>query len=107
MILYLSGPITNDPEYKLKFDAAESYLTTWKNHVVLNPAVLPAGLNEYNDYLDIDLAMLEAADGIVMLNGWKRSFGARGELRAALKLGKKVFFGIENVPKEMCTVEFC
>lgn len=98
MILYLSGPITKDPEYKEKFDAAESYLSTWKEHIVLNPAVLPKGLKRYDDYLSIGHEMLKAADGIVMLKGWKESYGARVELKAAVQNGLKVYYGVEAVP---------
>lgn len=97
MILYLSGPITADVEqYKTKFDAAESYLS-WKGHIVLNPAGHPPGL-KYEDYLDIDFAMIRAADGIVMLRGWKQSEGAKRELKYAMLVEKKVFYGIESVP---------
>ena len=99
MILYISGPISSDMEqYKTKFDAAESYLN-WKGHTVLNPAGHPFGL-KYEDYLDIDLAMVRAADGIVMLNGWKQSNGAKVELAYAMQRKKKVFYGIESVPIE-------
>lgn len=98
MILYLSGPISGDPDYKEKFDAADSYLSTWKEHVVLNPAVLPFGLKRYSDYMDVGMAMLKTAEGIVMLHGWKSSPGAREELKAAIERGMKVFFGIEAVP---------
>ena len=99
MILYLSGPITADMEqYKTKFDAAESYLA-WKGHTVLNPAVHPRGLT-YDDYMRINLAMLFAADGIVMLAGWKNSDGSKLELNYALTCKKRVFYGIESVPVE-------
>lgn len=99
MILYISGPISSDMEqYKTKFDAAESYLN-WKGHTVLNPAGHPLGL-KYEDYLDIDLAMVRAADGIVMLKDWKQSDGAKAELKYAMWIGIKVFYGIESVPIE-------
>lgn len=98
MILYLSGPISGDPDYKQKFLGAENYLGAWKGHTVLNPAVLPEGL-PYKDYMRIDFAMLYAAEGIVMLRGWKKSQGARKELEFALATGrKKIFYGIESVP---------
>lgn len=100
MILYISGPISSDMEqYKTKFDAAESYLSTWKGHTVLNPASHPHGL-KYEDYMQIDAEMIKAADGIVMLRGWRSSQGAKRELRMALKHGKKAFYGIESVPIE-------
>lgn len=98
MILYLSGPITSRMDtYKTEFDAAESYLGTWKGHTVLNPANHPLGL-KYEDYIMIDAQMVQAADGIVMMRGWRSSPGAKRELRMALKQGKKVFYGIESVP---------
>lgn len=99
MILYLSGPISGDPDYKEKFLGAEDYLRAWKGHTVLNPAVLPEGL-PYEDYMRIDLAMLHAAEGIVMLRGWKKSPGARKEFELAIAMPKKlkIFFGVEAVP---------
>ena len=100
MILYISGPISSRMDtYKAEFDAAESYLSTWKGHTVLNPAGHPLGL-KYEDYLDIDLAMVRAADGIVMLKDWKQSSGAKLELKYAMQIGIKVFYGIESVPTE-------
>lgn len=98
MILYISGPISSRMDtYKAEFDAAESYLSTWKGHTVLNPASHPTGL-KYEDYMQIDAEMIKAADGIVMLRGWRSSQGAKRELRMALKQGKKAFYGIESVP---------
>lgn len=98
MILYISGPMSSRLDtYKEEFDAAESYLSTWKRHTVLNPAAHPLGL-KYEDYIMIDAEMIKASDGIVMLRGWRSSPGAKRELRMALKQGKKVFYGIESVP---------
>ena len=99
MILYLSGRITSDPDYKRKFDAAETRLKD-EGHIVLNPAVLPKGLKLYANYMQIGYSMLLAADGIVMLPGWKWSRGARLELKWAIERGKKVFFGTENVQEK-------
>ena len=98
MILYIAGKITGDSKYKEKFDAAETYLGTWKGHTVLNPAMLPEGLKSYEDYMDICKKLLELADGIVLLEGWKESAGASRELNWAREWGKKVYEGIESVP---------
>ena len=58
MILYISGPISSWMDtYKAEFDAAESYLSTWKGHTVLNPASHPLGL-KYEDYMQIDAEMI-------------------------------------------------
>ena len=82
--------------FKTEFNAAEKYLK-YKGHIVLNPAVHPLGM-KYESYLLIDQQMVNVADGIVMLRGWKSSNGSKHELRMAIKHGKKVFFGIESVP---------
>ena len=99
MILYLSGKITGNPLYGLQFSAAEFVLKLGGDHIVLNPAKLPKGLRDYEDYMKIGMAMLDAADGIVMLPGWKRSNGARRELRAAMKAGKKIYFDADRLMK--------
>ena len=101
MILYLSGPITGKPDYRLKFAEAEKKLRD-AGHIVLNPAVLPEGLKQYAHYMQIGYSMLLAADGIVMLPGWKESRGAAQEFRWALEMRKKVFFGPEIVFRSVC-----
>ncbi len=101
MILYLSGPITGVKDYKARFKHAQITLEMAGKQTVLNPAVMPEGLKEYDDYIRISLSMLCAADGIVMLPGWKKSRGARIELQEALKAGKKIFFGVESVMRKV------
>ena len=101
MILYLSGPVTGIQDYKARFKHAQVTLTMAGNQTVLNPAVIPPGLHEYDDYMRISLAMLDAADGIVMLPGWKGSRGAKIELRAAIRAGKKIYFGLESVMRDV------
>ena len=95
-VIYIAGPMKFDPDYKTKFDAAESYLT-WKGWTVLNPAWLPEGLKP-DEYMPICLAMLNAADAIVSLKGSSESDGAKLELRYAEYQGKKTYSGIEQVP---------
>lgn len=95
MILYLSGPIYGHPDYRERFREAEEQLRE-RGHVVLNPCILPRGM-EYWRYMRIDLSMVDVADGIVMLPGWKDSGGARVELRHAMRNGKKIFYGVPHV----------
>lgn len=88
MIVYLAGKITGDPAYRDKFADAEMVLREL-GHTVLNPAVLPDGL-EYAAYLLIDEQMLRAADAVCLLPDWKQSAGARQERALAGRLGKKI-----------------
>jgi len=44
-------------------------------------------------------AWLEAAEAIVLIPGRENSFGAKAEFELAVKLGKKVFYSIEEAKK--------
>ena len=58
--IYIAGKITGEPDYKAKFDAAEQEYNK-KGYTVLNPAVLPGGLQPA-DYMRICFAMIDSAD---------------------------------------------
>lgn len=86
MRIFISGPITGKRGYKLAFDR-EEYNQQCKGNVVLNPAVLPKGLDE-DRYLPICLAMIDACDAVQFLPGWEKSAGARVEEAYAIRQGK-------------------
>ena len=89
MKVYISGSMTGVPDKnKERFAAAEEYLLA-KGHIVLNPAILPEGLT-YQEYMSIDLAMLDAADAIYLLRGWDKSPGASFEALCAHNKGLQI-----------------
>lgn len=91
MIVYIAGPMTSKPgKNRERFAAAEEYLKA-KGHVVLNPAILPEGLDEER-YLPICLDMIDAADALYMLDGWKRSPGACVEKLYAMYQQKEFMY---------------
>jgi len=57
-------------------------------HIVINPAYLPEGLN---NYMCICKAMIDQADAIVFLNGWRKSKGACEEYEYAIDTKKQIF----------------
>ncbi len=86
MKIYIAGKITGDRKYRAKFREAAKTLEAL-GHVVLNPAILPAGLEE-RDYMRITLAMLEAADLAVFLPDYRESAGAMIEWAWRKRTGK-------------------
>ena len=86
MKIYIAGKITGDRRYRAKFREAAKNLEAL-GHVVLNPAILPAGLEE-RDYMQITLAMLNAADLAVFLPDYKESRGAMIEWEWCKRTGK-------------------
>lgn len=93
--IYISGPITYRPDYKRHFNAMEAKLLT-HGFKVLNPAVLPAGLSN-DQYMQIDLAMIDAADAVILLPGWEASKGANIEADYAVYTRKPVYLSLEGL----------
>lgn len=74
---YIAGPIRGVPDYKSKFEAAKKWIEA-KGWVVLDPSTLPEGMTQA-DYMRICIAMIQSADTMCLLKGWKNSEGARIE----------------------------
>lgn len=90
MRVFLSGKISDDPDYKAKFKKAQKALEA-KGCVVLSPAILPLGF-EYEAYMRICFAMLDECDAICLLPDWGESAGARREQMYANVSNKKIFY---------------
>ena len=92
-IVYLSGKITNNENYKKEFASAELFLRQM-GYIVINPAELEEvaeGLT-YEQYLHICYRLVDIADIIFMVSGWQKSKSANAELTYAKSLGKKVMY---------------
>lgn len=97
MIIFISGPMTGIPEYnKAAFDAAQRELES-RGHVVLNPASISSGMPPEN-YMLLDLTMLDKADAICLLPGSENSPGSRLERDFAAYQHKEMFADVSEVP---------
>lgn len=90
MKVYIAGKISGDPEYRAKF-ALASYKIRKGGDIPLDPSVLPDGM-EPQDYMQICLAMLYAADAVYFLRDYIESRGAAIEHRLAKYNGKKIYY---------------
>ena len=90
MIVYLAGPITGVEGYEKQFQEAKQQLEG-QGHIVLDPSVLPKGLGDCDQYMRLCLPMIDMADSVAMLPGWKNSLGACREWGYATALDKLVF----------------
>lgn len=89
--IYISGAISNDPDYKAKFAKAQEMLEQC-GFDVISPAerVKVSPEKDYTDYLSEALFHMLQADELYMLKGWSQSTGAKIELKLAKRLGKKI-----------------
>lgn len=101
MRVYLSGAITGKPNYEKDFARAERAMTAIGNETI-NPCVLKPTLPNlsWEDYLKIDLALIDICDGLYMIQGWTKSKGARFELEYAKLHGKTVMYEGKRKPKK-------
>lgn len=90
MKVYIAGKITGDPDYGAKFKRAEGALRE-EGHTVINPAVLPAGLDPA-DYGRICFAMLDSADAVAFLDDYMDSPGAALEHEYSEYTDKKTMY---------------
>lgn len=92
-IYYLSGPITNNPNYLKDFNEAEAKLRLAGYTNLISPSNLNNVLHEtatYEDYMDVCMMLLDKADAMIQLPGWEDSLGCQREYGYCQALEKPV-----------------
>lgn len=84
-VVFIAGPMTGYHNFNRDEFNAEARILEERGFTVLNPAILPDGL-QHEQYLQITLSMLEQADAVFLLNGWEKSTGATRSLIAPVSL---------------------
>lgn len=105
--LFISGPVTGVPYYWREFEKAQGFYEEM-GYAVMIPSELPVGMSNA-DYARICLSMIDSADEVAFLPGWRDSIGARLEhdycyyIRKPVRLYSDDVVRTEaNVDKEKC-----
>lgn len=92
MKIYISGAITNNPNYMDDFCRAEEYLMEeYPEAEIVNPAKTNSTLPQsttWEQYMSICYLLLDMCDAIYMIGGWKKSSGACVEFGYAMAMDK-------------------
>lgn len=94
-VVYIAGAITGVDNYWEPFEKAEQYLKAL-GYVVLNPARHPAGMTK-EQYMRICFAMIDSADLVFFLPGWRNSKGANVEWNYCKYIEKPVVYRLKDV----------
>lgn len=88
-VIYIAGPITGVPRYYEAFEAMEEEISGM-GCIPLSPSRLPEGISN-EKAMQICLAMINAADAVIFLDGWENSNGARIERDYCFYINKPTF----------------
>ena len=105
MKIYISGPITKDPNAKERFYKTQKRLENWCMVDVINVFNIPRHKEleenggQWLDYMKIDIAELTKADFIYMLYGWRKSRGAKIERKIAKMLNIPVMYETRKIAR--------
>lgn len=92
-ILYVSGPYTaTDQNPSVEHNIQDAWRVAFKywrlGYAVICPQANSYHMDaaSYQDFIEGTMEMMERCDGVVMMKGWEKSNGARGEHARALEL---------------------
>lgn len=92
MVVYIAGKMAGcEDTYQQTFAEVAERLENEKDYFVLNPAILPRGMDGKN-YMPICLRLIDCCDAIYMIDGWQDSKGARLEKAYAEYQGKGIMY---------------
>ena len=106
MKIYISGPISHDPNHEVAFTNAEEYLK-YLGYEVVNPVDIPDSefngpdrdVQRWHYFMKESIKLLMCCDQIYMLEGWEESRGARLEQKIAMELAMPRMFETEDIDR--------
>jgi len=109
VFVYLSGPITAKDGYTVEQNVAAAvkvYLDCLRRGIVAFcphlSAAFPSAFDiAYETWMAMDLAVIERATHVLMLERWETSSGARRELEHALALGRAISYSLDELEQQI------
>ena len=104
MKIYISGPISGIPlaQARANFAAAAAAVES-RGHEAVNPCktqeILRPETTSWRHYMLVALALLDACDAVLLLDGWQESKGARLEYETAITQHKRIFAELAEIPE--------
>ena len=96
--IYISGPMSNMPDFNFPAFHAEAARLTALGYDVVNPAELnPDPEMGWNECMRRDLAALLTCDALALMDGWQKSAGAHLEMHVAHRVGMEIVIAREVV----------
>ena len=97
MRIYISGPITGNNSARRDFAHAERMLRRAGFKDVINPEAILHRLSlTHTQYLHICKSLVDVADVMLLLHGWRKSTGACMEVGFAMSKGIDIYELDEN-----------
>jgi hypothetical protein len=92
MKYYISGPISNKPDYMADFVAMEKFLIL-KDIEPITPIGIDSAFPDrtYDEKLKLCIELMMQANAVVVLDGWQKSKGANIEINLAVQLNMPVY----------------
>ena len=90
--IYISGKITGNPTFQDDFAEAVLKLREQGYTHIINPCCLSVLDLDYEQYMNIDYAMIDVSDEVYFLKNWEDSHGSQREYMYAVLKNKKLIF---------------
>lgn len=94
-VVYITGPINNEHDYKRAFNQAENELLM-SGYIPIKPSTLPEGMTSAQ-YMRICLSMIDVADAVLLLPGSHKSDSVTVEYTYAKYIGKPTAVSIDEL----------
>lgn len=97
MKVYISGPITGQPNAIEKFNEAKGTIKMLnENYEPISPMDLPHNHDKsWKAHMKEDIKTLMECDAIYLMEGWKNSIGAKIEKEIAENLSYKIIYELK------------